>query len=54
MKNEPIKIIGLILFFLIMGVMVGYNIRTSQEKCASFRDTEGEIEFHDHTEPKPF
>ena len=39
MKNEALKIISLVVFFFVMGVMVGYNMRASQEG-ASFHDTE--------------
>ena len=39
MKNEAVKIVGLVVFFFVMGVMVGYNMRASQEGAA-FVDTE--------------
>ncbi len=30
MKNEAVKIIGLVVFFFAMGVMVGYKMRAQQ------------------------
>ena len=39
MRNEAVKIIGLVVFFFVMGVMVGWEIRASQES-AVFVDTE--------------
>ena len=39
MRNEAVKIVGLVVFFFVMGLMVGYNMRVSQEG-AVFIDTE--------------
>ena len=30
MKNEAVKIIGLVVFFFVMGIMVGYKMRAQQ------------------------
>ncbi len=40
MKNEAVKIIGLVVFFFVMGVMVGYNIRAHQNAPMRIIDTE--------------
>ena len=42
MKNEPAKIIGLAVFFLVMGIMIGYNIRAQQDATMRIVDTETE------------
>ena len=39
MRKEPVKIIGLVIFFFLTGLMVGYNMRANQEG-AKFIDTE--------------
>ena len=43
MRNEALKIIGLVVFFFAMGVMVGWNMRAQQEGVV-FHDTEIVVE----------
>jgi len=40
MKNEALKIIGLVVFFFVMGVMVGYNLKSQEPECYRVHDTE--------------
>ena len=50
MKNEPIKIIGLALFFLVMGVILGYNMKSYEvsQYPVYIHDTEMKIENERH------